>query len=349
MTDALQQGGDDSAEIQEAIYPEKVNRKKRPHFRPRPPAVWIRRGMKLPFILASIVCSLAWADGSEATARAKKAVSSRKLGLNIQVQGGGWGPARKESIETVLTAVAEELMTRLPGKLGAPIIVTHTDGPPVALYGRGAQGEYRIRLHARGENWHLYAYEFAHELCHVLSNFDEHVEPGAEPTRYNQWFEETLCETASLFTLKSLARTWERAPPAPEWADEAKTLRRFFDVLIAEGHRQLPPQAPLARWLHDNEDALRHDPYLRQKNEVIANLLLPLFDSNPENWQALGYLNLDPTDARSSLRTYLSHWYNNAPPEHRALVVSVLELLSLGDVVLPPSLDLSRRILSTTM
>ncbi len=347
MTGALQQRRDDSAEIREAIYPEKVKKKRIP-FRHRPPAAWIRRGMQLPFILASIVCSLAWAGG-EAAAPTKKAGSSRKLGLNIQVQGGGWGHARKESIETVLHAVAEELMSRLPGKLAAPIVVTHTDGPPVALYGRGPQGEYRIRLHARGENWHLYAYEFAHELCHVLSNFDEHVVPGAEPTRYNQWFEETLCETASLFALKSLARTWEVAPPAPEWADEAKTLRRFFDVLIAEGHRQLPPRAPLARWLHDNENALRHDPYLRQKNEVLANLLLPLFDSNPENWQALGYLNLDPADARSSLRNYLSHWYHNAPPEHRALVVSVLDLLSLDDVVPPPSFDLSRLDLSTTM
>lgn len=328
-------GVDDSAEVPAPIYPERVTKKKRISFRRSAPANWIRRGMQLPFILASIACSLAWADGGEAAAAAKKPAGSRKLGLNIQVQGGGWGNARKESIETVLNGVAEALLSQMPGKLAAPIIVTHTDGPPVALYGRGAQGEYRIRLHARGENWHLYAYEFAHELCHVLSNFDEHVASGTEPTRYNQWFEETLCETASLFTLKSLAQAWEVAPPAPEWAEEAKTLRRFFDVLIAEGHRQLPPQAPLASWLQDNERALRDDPYLRQKNEVLANLLLPLFDSNPENWQALAYLNLDPADARSSLRSFLNHWYHNAPLEHRALVVSVLDLLSLADVVPP--------------
>lgn len=293
-------------------------------------ADWVRRGMRVPFILASVACSLAWADGSELP---QKKPAGRKLGLSIQVQGGGWGRGRKESIETVLNAVADTLMARLPpGRFAAPIVVTHTDGPPVALYGRGSAGEYRIRLHARDDNWHLYAYEFAHELCHVLSNYD--AQPATH--RDNQWFEEALCETASLFTLRHLAQRWEAQPPGPEWAGEAARLRGFFELLIGEGHRLLPADAPLAAWLRDNEDGLRRDPYLRQKNEVLANLLLPLFEHDPDNWQALTYLNLDPADARSSLRAYLSRWYASTPPAHRALVAGVLGLLALDDVV-PPS------------
>ncbi|WP_374266891.1 hypothetical protein [Zoogloea sp.] len=299
-------------------------------FRGAGAADWVRRGMRLPFILASVVCSLAWADGGEPPS---KKSTGRKLGLTIQVQGGGWGRGRKESIETVLYAVADTLMSRLPpGHLGAPIVVTHTDGPPMALYGRGGAGEYRIRLHARDENWHLYVYEFAHELCHLLSNYDAQPLP-AGAHRDNQWFEETLCETASLFTLRHLAQRWEAEPPGPEWAGEADRLRRFFDLLVSEGHRRLPPDAPLAAWLQAHEDELRHNPYLREKNEVLANLLLPLFERNPENWQALGYMNLDPDDARSSLRSYLSRWYANTPLAHRALVAGVLALLALDDVV----------------
>ena len=112
-------------------------------------------------------------------------------------------------------------------------------------------------------------------------------------------------------------------------------MRAFFDLLIAEGHRRLPPEAPLTTWLHDNEEALRSNPYLRQKNEVLANLLLPLFERNPENWQALSYMNLDPGDARSSLRSYLGQWYGNTPLAHRDLVAGVLALLALDDVVPP--------------
>lgn len=294
------------------------------------PRAWVARSMRLPLIIASIVCSFAHADTGEARA-AKAPLNSKKMGLDLQVRDGGWGKAQKESIETVLYSVADELLQRLPKKLSAPIVVSHTDNSPVALYERGPAGEYRIQLHASGENWHLYVYEFAHEFCHLLSNYENNV--GPETTKHNQWFEETLCETASLFALQRLAATWEASPPEPKWSEQAKKLRRFFDHLIAEGHRQLPPHTPLANWLRDNEERLRHDPYLRNENEIVANLLLPLFQENPQNWEALNYLNLDPDDARNSLGEYLRHWYQNTPLEHKRFVADVLALLRRGDTL----------------
>lgn len=300
------------------------------------PRAWIARDRRLPLVIASLACTLAHAD-TDATASPTRHLSSKEMGLNIDIQGGGWGGAPKESIETVLYAVADELMSHLPKKLTVPIVVSHTNGNPVALYDRGPAGEYQIHLHASGEYWHLYVYEFAHELCHILSNHDQNI--GPDTIKYNQWFEETLCETASLFTLKNLAATWEATPPARKWSQEAKNLRRFFEHLIAEGHRQLPPNTPLASWLQNNEKRLRNDPYRRAENEVVSNLLLPLFQENPQNWEALNYLNLDPSDARNSLNEYLHDWYENAPPEHKKFVGGVLAMLML-DKVMPPS-DLS--------
>jgi len=288
------------------------------------PRAWIMRQMRLPLIVASIACSLAHAEaGREAPARPP--ANARKPGLDIRVEPGGWGGANPRHIETVLHAVAEELMSRLPDRLTAPIVVSHTERAPVALYARGPGGEYQVRLHAKGEKWHLYVYEFAHELCHLLSNYEHNV--GPQTVKHNQWFEETLCETASLFTLTNLAARWESAPAETRWNGEARHLRRFFDHLIAEGHRQLPAEAPLAAWLSENEEALRDNPYLREKNEVLANLLLPLFASDPQNWEALAYLNLDPDDARATLADYLHHWYDNAPGEHKRFVANVLALL----------------------
>lgn len=286
--------------------------------------------MRLPLIIASILCSVIYSSTSYA-GPLKKPVSSRKLGLTIKVEGEGWGSARKEMIESVLYSVADELMSRLPKKLVVPIVVTHTDSNPVALYDRGEKGEYRVALHASEENWHLYTYEFAHELCHILSNYEENAKPGT--SRYNQWFEETLCETASLYTLKNLAATWKNFPPSPDWEKETEKLNRFFDLLIAEGHRQLPAHAPLSDWLTSNEERLRQNPYLREKNEVVANLLLPLFQRNPENWSSLAYLNLDPGDARSSLQDYLRSWYLNAPAEHKTFIADVLTLFDMREVI----------------
>lgn len=285
---------------------------------------------RVSLIIASVLISLTCAAGVDA-APAKKAVGSRKLGLSIRVEGGGWGSVHKNQIETVLYSVADELLSRLPAKLAAPIVVTHSDGSPLALYDRGAHGEYLVHLHARDARWHLYAYEFAHELCHIMSNFEENA--GAGSGRHNQWFEETLCETASLFALKSLAATWEAAPPASELSEHAPKLRRFTEMLVYEGHRQLPLDTPLAAWLMANEDRLRDDPYQREKNEVVATLLLPLFEGNPENWDALCYLNLDPADARNNLRQYLHNWYHNAPAEHRSFIAGVLALLGVSEAL----------------
>lgn len=305
--------------------PQKIERRK------GTPRAWVARNMRLPLIIASITCSLAHADTAGPSSPQGQRHNSKKMGLNLKVQNGGWGNVPKESIETVLYSVADELLSRLPNKLTAPIVISHTDNAPVALYERGPQGEYRVQLHASGENWHLYVYEFAHELCHILSNYEENI--GADTTKYNQWFEETLCETASLYALKKLAVTWAVSPPEPKLADDAKRLKRFFDHLVNEGHRQLPPHTPLVSWLRDNEEPLRRDPYLRQKNEVVANLLLPLFQEDPQNWASLSYLNLDPTDARTTLEDYLRHWYKNAPIEHKRFVAGVLALLQLEDVV----------------
>lgn len=286
--------------------------------------------MRLPLIIASILCSVIYSSPSFA-GPLKKPVNSRKLGLSIKVEGDGWGNVRKDVIESVLYSVADELMSRLPKKLEVPIVVRHTDGNPVALYERGGGGEYRVALHAKDENWHLYTYEFAHELCHILSNYEENARPGAN--RYNQWFEETLCETASLYTLKSLAATWQELPPLPDWGNEIERLNRFYDLLIAEGHRELPPHTPLADWLTSNEKHLQQNPYLREKNEMVANLLLPLFQRNPENWSSLAYLNQDAGNGCNSLQDYLRSWYQNAPAEHKTFIADVLALFDMREVI----------------
>jgi hypothetical protein len=308
-----------------------MNTKSKTERRRGTPRAWVARGLRLPLIIASIAaCSFAHAEVQKSTSTPTRQVSSKKMGLSINVRPGGWGNVSKESIETVLYSVADTLMSQLPSKLSVPIIVSHSNGAPVALYDRGPGGEYLVNLHASGENWHLYVYEFAHELCHILSNYEENV--GADTTKYNQWFEETLCETASLYALQNLATTWEQSPPAPRWTHEARKLRRFYDHLLAEGHRQLPAHTPLHAWLHEHEHRLRQDPYQRKENEVMAKLLLPLFQENPQNWESLHYLNLDPTDARNTLRDYLRNWYENAPIEHKQFVRNVLALFLLEDV-----------------
>lgn len=262
------------------------------------------------------------------------ASTSRALGVDIRVAADGWGTAAVPEIETALYAVADELVTVLPARLSVPILVRRTRGNPVALYDRGPNGEYLVRLHASGDRWPLYVYEFAHELCHVLSNHDQH----GKVKRHNQWFEETLCETASLYALRRVAGAWELAAPSPVWAKRAPRLRAFYDRLMAEETRRLPDGTTFAAWMVENERSLRANPYLRAKNDLVATRLLPLFESDPKRWRSLAYMNLDRSDPTAALPAFLANWNDKAPAEYRGFIGEVRTALALGDGAATPAL-----------
>jgi len=243
--------------------------------------------------------------------------------LTLRVEGDGWGRANRDDIEAALRSVADVLTPASEQPLERAIVVSHSDRAPAVLYEHGAAGEYRVLLHARDSEWHLYVYEFAHEYCHILSNYGEY---GGDVTRRNQWFEESLCETASLFALKTVAARWQASPPTPRLQGSDKQLHWFFDQLMTETHRR-PPEGSFATWLKDSEDELRLDPYQRGKNEVVANRLLVAFGNDSNNWAALRYLNRDPDDKDCSFSEFIEHWYRNARPDERAPVARIRALL----------------------
>lgn len=284
--------------------------------------------MRLPLLISSILCSVVLTPPAHAApVTTEKPPKMRKSDLSIRVEDAGWGEADREEVESVLHAVADELAGRVPVRLPISIVVSHTEREPMVLYEKGGAGEYQVRLRANDRRWGEYIYEFAHELCHIMSNYDTHL--GRSSHKYNQWFEETLCETASLYTLRSMAVTWKSAPQRPDWKQYAAKLEAFAEQLIMEEHRNLPDGTPLAEWLRENEEKLRNDPYLRDKNEIVAKLLLPLFEQDPENMDCLHYLNLEPAEAKADLQQYLHAWYDNAPPRHKTFVASILKLLGV--------------------
>ncbi|MBI5785542.1 MAG: hypothetical protein HZA64_08805 [Rhodocyclales bacterium] len=285
--------------------------------------------MRVWYFAISLLCALMFASVAGA-APTRQSTESEDSPLRLRVEGGGWGDASPAKIEDVLYSVANALLSRFPNRLAAPVVITHTAGSPIAFYHRGPAGEYLVRLHASDERWHLYVFEFAHEFCHLLSNFDANID--GNPRRHNQWFEESLCEAASLYALDDLASKWANAPVESGLPGQSVKLRAFFNLLIGEEHRQLPPQVPPAAWLGANEGQLRGDPYQREKNDLVAKLLLPLFQGQPKRWEAIGYLNLDPADPGASLAEYLHHWHQRVPQEHKTFVAGVSKVFG---VVLP--------------
>ena len=248
------------------------------------------------------------------------------MGPTIRVEGEGWGQVEKAEIQAVLESVAEQLITRPSPRLAGTIVVTHGSGSPVTLYEKGAQGTYQVRLSASDRRWAQYAYQFGHELCHVMSNFEVHSTLASN----NQWFEEALCEAAGLHALRGMAVTWKNAPPYPAWADYAQAFRDYATHLAREPHRKLPGDTGMATWLQQNLDELRGNPYRREKNEVVAMQLLPLFESDAGNWASLYALNRNPAVSSMSFPDYLRCWHRDAQGASRDFVGKIMTLLAIS-------------------
>ena len=251
--------------------------------------------------------------------------------LVIEVSPGNWGEAEVRDIQLLLDTVAAEFLAHIgPLDRTIQLRVVPRGGAPKVRYEKARDGRYVVQLTARDQRWFQYVFQFSHELCHVLSNFD-HKEPidGSERVdERNQWFEESLCETASLFTLRRLAVQWETSPPSRNWSGYGSTLSAYARHLMNEAHRHLPPGQSFHDWYEENKQVLSDNPYLREKNELVAANLLPLFEANPELWQSIRYLNPLKTSAGKSFALYLTDWRVASPD--KTLPDQVFELFGLS-------------------
>ena len=248
--------------------------------------------------------------------------------LVIRVHPGGWGDAGVRDIQKLLLSASNELWKHFPGRRLRPIIVRHSDSGPIVLFRRGPAGEYILKLDVEGRHWAQFAYQFSHELCHILANYQKKASPR------NRWFEESLCEMASMFVLRRMAVTWRTSPPYPNWKSFAPALRKYADDLQAKKEHHLPKGTTLAKWYRDNEQSMRKEPCLRAKNRIVANNLLGLFEARAESWAAVSYLNMGKPDDSESFKSYLESWHRRCPAKHKKFVRRIGDLF--GVEISPP-------------
>jgi hypothetical protein len=189
--------------------------------------------------------------------------------LVIRVAEKGWGDAAPADIEKVLRSAGEALTDRIPGLKLPPIEVSRSTDTPIALFQRGPGGEIRVKLNVEDRRWAQFAFQFGHEMGHVVCGYAEYPNP-------NHWFEETICEAASLFVLGRMAESWKTRPPYPNWKGYADSLKQYRDERLSK--EALPEGTALADWFRPREASLRKDGTQRGLNLTMAIALLPLFE-----------------------------------------------------------------------
>ena len=262
------------------------------------------------------------AAGAAAPCAALQAEPSAKV--RIVVERGAWGQAVLEDIGRVAESAAAELWQGCAQSRIDGIRIYHRTDLPQTDFRRGLDGRIAIGLAVENARWSQFAFQFAHEFCHALAQHSEAGLRGAHEARHaNLWLEESLCETASLFTLRRMAVTWRTRAPYPNWRSFAPAHGRYAADRLAERAHQLPGAQSFREWFAQNEEALRANHALRAKNVIVAAQLLPLFEAAPEHWEAVTFLNYGPRVKGKLLAAKFADWQAACPPAHGAFVAGV--------------------------
>ena len=218
----------------------------------------------------------------------------------LTVVNGNWGQASLTSILAVLESAYCTLTSAFGFRPDAPIRVCRwrQDHPLVACDRR----PYQIFLNTGNTYWSQYVFQFSHELCHVLTRFERYRE------HRHKWFEESLCELASLFVLQRLADDWKHQPPSAVYrAAEFAPHHRTY-ALSREQQHSASVGGDLPTWFAANIGELEANRYDRVRTGVVATALLPLFLEDPSLWEACRRLNSwDPTGGET-FGGYLDSW-----------------------------------------
>lgn len=276
------------------------------------------------------ICGILWFSVSGVIQAAVHGAKFDSRPLDIRVQPSGFGRVNPADITAVLQSAGFKLWRYCLGNQLGGIDVYHRIDHPQTDFKRTASGRIAIGLACQNTNWAQYSFQFGHEFCHALANFSNRPRQLLRyPFNVNLWLEESLCETASLFVLRAMSRSWQTAPPYPSWRDYAPWLNVYAEQRLALREHHLPPGTPFLVWFRENQSGLRQNPALRDRDTIIAIRLLPIFESDPRGWAALAFLNGDSPNPHKSLAEHFDQWRSRCPEDLRPFVTRLAAVFAV--------------------
>jgi hypothetical protein len=243
---------------------------------------------------------------------------------------GEWGGSPPQAAARVLSRMREvslagiELVSdQQPDKLR---IDEHPSGPPaIWLHGDPPKTAWII-VDIGPLDWCKLAYQFGHELGHVLCNS---WGPNAGPRPPTQWLEEALVEAFSIRGLALLAVSWEQNPPFAGDAGFAVPIRQYRGNLVEGYQKQQTPGTDFASWFAANRTGLERGLPAPEGPAVLA--ALPELEHHKACVADLGAVNRWPARTEVPVEKYLSLWEKScsevgAPGRLPVRLRSLLEL-----------------------
>jgi hypothetical protein len=183
---------------------------------------------------------------------------------------------------------------------GPPHVWLHSDNPTTAW----------VVVDVGTRAWSQLAYQFGHELGHVLCNSWMWKVETPPPSR---WLEEALAEAFSIRGLGLLADSWERNPPFPNDSRYGQALRNYRRDLIEKyrkaGGAELGNN--LADWLLSNRARLYATTGLADYAGPAILAVVNEMEADEASVEDLGAVNRWPQRSAVPLEEYARLWQSS--------------------------------------
>lgn len=180
---------------------------------------------------------------------------------------------------------------------GSPAVWLHPDGSSMAW----------IIVDIGERDWSKLAYQFGHELGHVMANS---WQADAKPAPPCQWLEEAMVEAFSLRGLGRLAKGWKENPPFAGDNAFGDAIAEYRNAIIT-GYTALGDSQGFTRdaaaWFIDHRREIEI-PGLNPFAQAMSVTILAEYDRAPDSVEALGALNRWPGRSGIPIAEYLKRW-----------------------------------------
>lgn len=156
-------------------------------------------------------------------------------------------------------------------------------------------------------DWSKLAYQFGHELGHVLANS---WQADAKPEAPCQWLEEAMVEAFSLRGLQRLAAGWKENPPFTGDNAFGDAIAKYRQEIVrnyaALANDQGLSRDPIA-WFAEHRSEIEI-PRLNPFAQAMCLTILAEYDQVPDCVEALGALNRWQGRSGIPIGEYLQRW-----------------------------------------
>jgi hypothetical protein len=187
-------------------------------------------------------------------------------------------------------------------------IENHRSGNPAIWLRDDGSKTAAIIVNVGPRDWSKLAYQFGHELGHVLANS---WDANSKPRNPCQWLEEALVEAFSLRGLGKLADSWERRPLFPNDAAFANVLRQYRQNAITRYEKIASDQMQevhVATWFRKQRSSLEGNGGLDGPPEAAVTTLLRELETDIGSIEDIGALNRWPARSSAPIEQYVRLW-----------------------------------------